>query len=165
MVGTQLELITLLSEQKNLLVRLIPFLEEERRCIVELNMDKLSVVMDGKTEVFGQLQATSKRCRGLVAKLAVELGDAEAKSLSPLLPKIKQPERETLKDLQRELLESAAVFERLSKSNGDLLGRALLTVNRSLAFFGRLLNNGTTYSGMGRMVGGTPVPRLLHREG
>lgn len=164
MAETEFQLITFLSEKKELLEKAIPFLEEEHRCIVELDMAKLSSVMEQKSELFEQLQVASKRCRILVKQLAAELGVAEAKSLSPLLPKLKQPEQETLRGLQRALLESGATFEKLSKSNGDLLSGALVTVNRSLEFFGRLFNRSTTYSEAGRMAERTPSPRLLHRE-
>ena len=165
MSDTQFELIALLNENRILLEKVTPFLDEERRCILESDLDGLSAVVDGKAEILGVLQSNSGRCSALVQLLAAELGEAEVKSLSPLLPKLQQPEQDRLRGVQRAFLDAGATFERLSRNNGYLLTGALLTVNRSLSFFGCLLNHGATYSGAGRMVGGTQVPRLLHREG
>jgi len=164
MVETQLQLITLLSEKRDLLEKMLPYLEEERRCIVELDMARLSVVAEQKSELLDMLQETSKASRLLMQQLAGEMGMPEAQSLSPLLTKLEEPQQEELRGLQGAILASGAAFERLLRSNGDLLKGALLTVDRSLEFFGRVLNNSTTYGEAGRMVGGANRSRFLSGE-
>lgn len=164
MTDTPFQLITLLSEKRDLLEEVLPFLEEEHRCIMEMDMARLTAIMEQKTEILQRLQETGKRCRILLNQLAAELGSPELKSLTPLLPKLEASQQEVLRALQGEILESGASFERLLNSNGDLLGGALLTVNRSLEFFGRLLNRSTTYGDAGRMVGGANRARMVCRE-
>lgn len=164
MVETQLQLITLLSEKRDLLEKMLPYLEEERRCIVELDMARLSAVAEQKSELLDMLQETSKRSRLLMQQLACEMGMPEAQSLSPLLSELEEPRQEELRGLQGAILASGAAFEQLLRSNGDLLKGALLTVDRSLEFFGRVLNNSTTYGEAGRMVGGANRSRFLSGE-
>lgn len=164
MVETLLQLITLLSEKREILEKVLPLLEQENRCIVALDLDGLGEVLELKGGLLDRLQETSERSRLVLKQLACELGVPEAESVSPLLAKLEPPQRELLRGLQGALLESGAAFERLLGMNGELLQGALGTVNRSLDFFGRLFNRNATYGGAGKFVTGAPRPRIVSGE-
>ena len=157
-------LIELLSEKENTLQELLHVLEEEQGCLVQLDVEKLQSQAAKKQALYDRLTNSASHCRRLIDKLAGELGVPGAQSLSPLLPGLPQPQRETLLGLQRRLLELGRGLDKLSSLNGRLLQGALLTVNRSLEFFGRAFNRSTTYGGAGRMVVGDQTARLLRRE-
>lgn len=164
MPETQEKLIALLTQKQQLLERVIPYLEDERGCILESNLERLAEVMEKKTALLNELQELTRRCRGQVAQLAGELGMADTKSLSPLVARLPEPQRETLHGLQGALLQMGERFDQLLRGNGDLLSGALGTVNRSLEFFGRLLNRNATYGGAGRIVDGAARSRIVCRE-
>lgn len=157
-------LIELLSEEEGTLQELLHLLEEERNTLLQHDMAKLENLAERKQRFYDRIEASSRLGRQLIDRLASEVGVAGALTLSPVLKRLPQPERETLQGLQGRLRELGIGLERLSSQNGQLLQGALLTVNRSLAFFGRLLNRSTTYGGAGRMVAAAVSPRLLRRE-
>lgn len=157
-------LIALLSEKESALQELLHLLEEEQSCLVQQDMEMLQSQAEKKQELYGRLTNSTLLCRQLIDQLAGELGVVGAHNLSPLLPGLPQPQRETLQGLQSRLLELGNGLDRLSALNGQLLQGALLTVNRSLDFFGRIFNRSTTYGGAGQMVAGANSSRLLRRE-
>ena len=157
-------LIALLSEKEGALQELLGLLEEERSCLVQMDMEKLQSQTEKLQALYDRLAGSSRLCRQLIDQLAAQLGVAGAHNLSPLLPGVPQPQRETLQGLQARLLDLGRGLEKLSAANGQLLQNALSTVNRSLEFFGRMFNRSTTYGGAGRMVSGSSGPKLLRRE-
>jgi hypothetical protein len=105
------------------------------------------------------------RCRELVREVALELELPDAASISPLLARLAEPQREALQGVQRGLLERGATLERRLASNADLLQGVLQTATRSLEFFGRLFNKSSTYGYAGQMMGGAVNrPRIICRE-
>jgi flagellar biosynthesis/type III secretory pathway chaperone len=157
-------LIELLTEKEGALQELLHLLEEEQACLVQLDMAKLQSQAERKQELYDRLTRSARLCRQLIDQLAGELGVAGAHNLSPLLPAMPLPQRETLQGLQQRLLDLGKGLEKLSSLNGHLLQGALGTVNRSLEFFGRMFNRSTTYGGAGQMVAVAPAARLLRRE-
>ena len=164
MTNTPFQLITLLSEKRDLLEKLLSLLEEENRCIEELDLAGFSSAVELKVGLLDRLQGASERCRHLMKQLAAELGLPDAESLSPLLPRLEQPQQEALRSVQGQLLVSGAAFERLLAINGDLLKGALLTVTRSLDFIGGLFRRSSTYGAAGQMVGGAASARIFCKE-
>ena len=157
-------LISLLSEKESALQELLQLLEEERNCLLQHDMEKLQSQAKKKLELYDRLTGSARLCRQLIDQLGAELGVAGAHNLSPLLQRLPQPQRETLQGLQRRLLVLGSAMLQLSSLNGHLIKGALLTVTRSLEFFGRIFNRGNTYGASGRLVGGASGPRLLRRE-
>jgi flagellar biosynthesis/type III secretory pathway chaperone len=158
------QLIEALGQKEVVLAELLRLMEEERRCIVELDMASLELQVEKKKEALARLQQCATLAKRLMAELASELELPKAERLSALLPKLVSSQREELQELQRRLLEQGALVQSVEATNKSLLEGALGTVNRSLEFFGRLFSRSNTYGEGGRMVGGGCPPRLLRRE-
>ena len=157
-------LIALLSEKEGALQELLQLLEEEQNCLLKHDVDLLQSQAEKKVDLYARLTNSARLSRQLIDQVAVEVGVPGANNLSLLLPKLSESQRETLQGQQRRLLDLGSALEKLSTRNGDLIQGSLLTVSRSLEFFGRMFNRSSTYSEAGRMVGGAPRPRLLRRE-
>jgi flagellar biosynthesis/type III secretory pathway chaperone len=158
------ELISVLSEKRGTMEELLRLLEEEQRCIVKLDLPNLEAQVEKKKQLLVDLETSNNLCRQLVKQAALELDLPEAASLSPLLPKVALPQRDTLKGLQNRLLELGTALDRLLAFNGELLQGSLRTVNRSLGFFGNLFSRSKTYGEAGCMVKGTTDIRLVCKE-
>ncbi|KAF0219389.1 MAG: hypothetical protein FD174_2088 [Geobacteraceae bacterium] len=158
------ELISVLSGKRSTMEELLHLLEEEQRCIVELDLPNLEAQMEKKKRLLVDLETSNNLCRQLVKQAAVELDLPEVASLSPLLPKVASSQRDILKGLQTRLLELGTALDRLLAFNGELLQGSLRTVTRSLEFFGNMFNRSKTYGEAGCMVKGTNDVRLICKE-
>jgi flagellar biosynthesis/type III secretory pathway chaperone len=157
-------LIEALIQKEVALAELLQVMEQEQRSIMEVNLGNLEVQVERKKEAFARLQQSTALCRQLMTQLAGELELPGAERLSQLLPKLAAPQREELQRLQGHLLEMGEVLKRAESTNKSLLEGALITVNRTLDFFGRIFSRSNTYGEAGRMVGAGCSPRLLRRE-
>lgn len=164
MANSTEQLIEALGQKEIALAELVGILEEEQRSLLELDLASLDLQVTRKAEALAGLRQRAARCRSLMAQLSQELGIPEAKTLSALLPALPSPDREELCGLQERLLELGESGKRQEAANDSLLKGALLTVNRSLEFFGRLFSRSATYGEGGRLMGGACSPKLLRRE-
>lgn len=158
------DLIEALTRKEGAMEELVQLLAEEQRSIIELDLASLEIQVDKKKEAFARLERAASHCRQLMTQLAAELGLPEADRLSLLIPKVAPPQREELRGLQGKLLGLGNLLERVEADNGSLLQGALVTVNRSLEFFGRAFNRSTTYGEAGQMLGGGPRASIVCRE-
>lgn len=158
------ELITVLSGKRGTMEELLLLLEEEQRCIVELDMQNLDAQVEKIKRMLVELETSNNLCRQLVKQAAVEFDLPEAASLSPLLPKVESSQRDILKGLQNRLLELGSALDRLLAFNAELLQGSLRTVTRSLEFFGNMFSRSKTYGEAGCMVKGTSDVRLVCKE-
>lgn len=159
------ELVEALSDQGALLERMLLVLDEERRCILGRELERLEQQVLHKKELFLALEEEGVRCAKLVQAMALELEVPEAQSLTPVLEKVAEPEKESLLCWQRRVLDLGGQLEKRLASNADLLQGALQTVTGTLDFFARIFNNSNTYGYGGSLVGsGGAQPRILCRE-
>jgi flagellar biosynthesis/type III secretory pathway chaperone len=164
MANSTHQLIEALIQKEGALAELLQVMEGEQRCIMEVNLENLEVQVEKKREALARLQQTAALSRQLMAQVAAELELPGAGKLSELLPKVAAPQREELERLQGRLLEMGDILKRAESTNRSLLEGALLTVNRTLDFFGRIFSRSNTYGEAGRMVGGACAPKLVRRE-
>ena len=157
-------LIEQLLRKESMLEELLHLLEEELYSLNELDVEKLESNAEKKKELYALVASSTRDSRQVMARLAEEMGVAGAESLSLLLPKVPQPERESLQVAQKKLLELGKKVDQASLRNTNILQGSLLAVNNSLEFFFRVFNRSTTYGDAGRMVGGATTPKLLRRE-
>ena len=158
------QLIALLTQKEGVLAELLALLDEEQGYLLQSDTEGLEGVAERKKALYARVGESTGLCQQLMARLAGASGAVGGRNLSQLLPLVAEPERTTLKGLQSVILELGAALDKAAKRNGCLLQGALLTVNRSLEFFFRILKSGNTYGEAGRMVGAGSGPRLLHRE-
>ena len=157
-------LIALLSEEEGALQELLQLLEEEQGSLLRQDLAELQAQSEKKQELYQRLAVSSRPCRQLVEQLAGEAGATGPGKLSALIAALLREQGEQLQLQQRRMLELGDRLQRMSAQNGQLLHGSLGTVSRSLEFFGRIFNRGTTYGGAGRMTSGTSGPRLLRGE-
>lgn len=159
------ELVEALSDQEALLERMLLVLDEERRCILGRDLERLEQQVLQKKELFLALEEEGVRCAKLVQAMALELELPEAQSLTPVLEKVADPEKGTIISWQRRVLELGSQLEKRLALNADLLQGALQTVTGTLDFFARIFNNSNTYGYGGNLVGsGGAQPRIICRE-
>lgn len=153
-----------LLRQEGALTELLQVMQEEQLSIKEVNLEGIETQVERKREALVRLQEAALVARERMGEVAVELGLPAVEKLSQLLPKLPQPQREELQRLQGRLLALGDLLKQAETTNRSLLEGALLTVNRTLDFFGRIFSRSNTYGEGGRMVGAGCSPRLLRRE-
>lgn len=158
------ELIKTLTEKRDALESLQAVLEEENAFITGLDAEGLRSSLSKKQQVFEKISDLNYRCRTALADAYRETGVSGGSTLSPLMAGLKQPEKDTLKILQKTLLAVARKNERLIELNKSLLENSLTLINRSLIFFTKFLTGGGTYGQAGRMVEAPAGARLVHKE-
>lgn len=159
------ELAAALSDQGALLEEMLLVLDEERGCVLGRDLEGLEQRVLRKKELFLALEAEGTRCARVIQAMALEVELPEAQSLTPVLDRVDEPHRESLRGSQRRVLELGALLEKRLAANADLLQGALQTVTGTLDFFSRLFNNSNTYGYGGNLVGsGAAQPRIICRE-
>lgn len=158
------ELIAALAEKDQLIADLLQVLEEERKCIVAMDMTVLEQVDDRKRQLLVQLETTNNRFRQLMRQLGGELNLPEGVTLSAVLPKVDAAPRSDLKRLQAKIVQQGATLEAALAFNRELLQGSLRMINRSLDFFGRMFKRTNTYGQAGSMVTTAADMRLVCKE-
>ncbi|MBJ6724825.1 flagellar protein FlgN [Geomesophilobacter sediminis] len=158
-----LDLLTTLSEKERLLEEMLAVLEAERNCILTRDLDGLDEQVEKKIALFASLEELGEQARGLVFEMAADLQIPDAKSLSPVIARLDEPQRESLQGVQRVLLDRGAVVQKMLTANADLLNGALQTVTQSLNFFANIFNPGNTYGNAGKIVGSGARPAMISR--
>jgi flagellar biosynthesis/type III secretory pathway chaperone len=158
------ELITALGDSRSALEEFHQLLQEEQRCIVDLDLSGLSTNGESKEKILVQLQTLNGICQEQLRRTGMELGLAADCSLTPLITRAASPVRDTLLKLQNNILDVAGSVNRLNSVNRELLQNSISMTGRSMEFFLKLLQSSDTYGASGQMAEGTAQVRILCRE-
>lgn len=158
------ELIRALQEKGALLDEMYQLLEEEKSCIVALDMARLETNQSEVDSAMARLERLNGNCKNLLAKTGAAVGLDGNGKLSPIIARTGGRERLALQGLQAELTTSTAAVDNLLAVNRNLLQDSLGMVDRSLNFFNSLFNNPTTYGEAGTMRTNNGGARLLCKE-
>ncbi len=158
------ELITALGDNHSALEEFRQLLQEEQRCIVDLDLSGLSTNGESKEKILLQLQTLNGICQEHLRRAGMEMGLAADSSLTPLIAKAAPPVRDTLLKLQNSIFDVAGAVNRLNSVNRELLQNSLSMTSRSMEFFLKLLQSTDTYGAGGQMAEGTAQIRLLCQE-
>ncbi len=158
------ELVEALREKGCSLECLQAILEEENELIARLDSEGLSINSSKKLQVFERISNLNEKCRAALENAYREVGIPGKSTLSPLLPGLKQPEREIVQTLQKTVIRTAQKTEQLLKMNKDLLENSLKFIESSMNFFKRFFNKSDTYGNSGRMLATPPAPRIVCKE-
>jgi len=158
------ELINALTEKGSVLQEMLAILEEEQRCIVELDIASLEASGERKVKVIERMQGLNDRCRRFIEQAGVECGVEEPFTLTPLIARLDVPEGERLTDLQSRLLSIHSSMDQLLSVNRGLIEESIHSMDHSLAFFQRILRFADTYGNGGHMVEGAVEGSIVYRE-
>jgi hypothetical protein len=162
--GCIAELIGVLKEKRDSLECMQSILEEENKCIVGLDSGSLDITSARKEQIVEKISALSEKCRTALERSHREFGVKEGGSLSSLIARLKQPEKDVVRSLQKRMLIVAKNNEQLLLLNKGLLESSLSLINRSIRFFVGFLSNADTYGNAGRMMEAPAEARLIRKE-
>jgi len=158
------ELIEALREKRDVLECLQAILEEENELITRLDSEGLHINSEKKLQLFERISNLNDRCRAALEYAYREVGIYGENTLSPIIPGLKQPEREIVRNLQKTIICTAGKTEQLLKLNRDLLEMSLNFIESSMSFFKRFFSISDTYGQTGRMLTTLPTPRIVCKE-
>jgi hypothetical protein len=158
------QLVTALSSKRDEMGKLLQLLQEEQKCIIEVDIAELENLESRKRDLLGVMERGSAEYRLLLKDAARELKLEKAENLSPIIQKISSPLRETLSLLQSSLLEIGDSLNRVLDFNRDLLTGSLNHVRENMAFFDAVMNRRKTYGEAGTMVMNGNKSRLVCKE-
>ncbi|HKZ16783.1 MAG TPA: flagellar protein FlgN [Geobacteraceae bacterium] len=158
------ELVDVLTAKEDALRLLQSILEEERIYIVELKTDKLNETTSRKEEVAAKISDLKERLRETLSRSFKEWGMSGEINLSPVIEKLRGPEKERLLGLQDSLILLSRKIEELLSGNRDLLNSSLRIVESSMSFFRRALSRSDTYGNAGHMTEIPAASRLVCKE-
>lgn len=164
MANNMAELITVLNVNELVLEELALVLKEEERCIIAMDLDKLSENGCRKEAITARLIRVRNECCTLMGQAGNDLGLAEVPSLSPLIAASSSVEQRRLRPLQQRLTNLARTLEHQYAMNLRLLGNSLNLITRSMALFGSLLCSCDTYGARGEINRGRASGSFLRRE-
>jgi hypothetical protein len=158
------DLMAVLAEKGRVLESMRIFLEEEKRCIVELRPEQLEENTRRADDLIFRMNAVNDRFRVLLTKAGEELGLPEAGTLSSLLPGVGPEIRVQLCNLQKKCFSAAAAIKNHLAINEGLIKQSLSIIDRSMALFTRVLGGCETYGATGRISKGKAASGILCRE-
>ena len=148
------ELIAALCEKGVLLDRLHDLLLKERECMTSLDLARLEENQQEIAAGMDRLAKLSEECRRMIATVGAGLGMSDNGTLSPIIARLKAPEREALAEAQQSVAGNAAALRGALALHKRLIEDSLNVVGRSVGFFNRLFNPGQTYGVAGAFVSG-----------
>lgn len=164
MAGSMDSLISLLSENEQVLDDLASALDEEQRCIVELDLKRLGENSSRKRQLMSRLGEFRQEGMRLLREAGNELGCKETTDLSGLLTVAGARERARLAPLQQRLVTRARSVARQHEVNRRILEKSNGMINSSLSLCARMLGGCDTYGAQGRISNGMAGVSILRRE-
>jgi len=158
------ELVSALNGKHEELDELLNLTEQEQRCIIEIDINGLESLDSRKRELLTNMERTSSLCRQLLKKVSTELNIEPAETISPLLPKVPLPLRETLKGLQENLSQKGMKLNKSLDFNSELLEGALNHVRQSMNFLNSFFTRRSTYGEAGSMMQTSNEGRVVCKE-
>lgn len=157
-------LITILSDNEKLLAEFASVLTEEERCIITLDLQRLSENGVRKEEITARLMRVRDECRSAMERAAAEQGKSERTTLSTVIESAAPADQTQLRLLQRRLMMNAKALERQHEMNRKMLENSIGVIKGSMDLFGRLLGGSDTYGAQGRISRGGQSGSFLRKE-
>jgi len=164
MAGSLDSLISLLSENEQVLSDLAEALDEEQRCIVDLDLQQLAENSSRKMQIMARLGKFREEGMRLMQEAGTELGCTETPNLTGLLSVAGSREQARLAPLQQRLMNRARTVERQHEINRRILEKSNGMINSSLSLCARMLGGCDTYGAQGRISSGMAGVSILRRE-
>lgn len=158
------ELVSVLSEKGEAMEEMVALLEEEQRCVVELDLPALEENSQKKEAAIGRMKGLNECSSRLMFQTGAEYGISEGVNLSALIAHMDHPLVGEMERMQRGLIAVYDSMERLLSVNHGLVERSIQNMDASLAHIRKRLNLPDTYSGDGRISGMAMEGRIFRRE-
>lgn len=158
------ELVASLNNKRNELEDLLKLTRQEQRCIIDIDIVGLENIDLQKRELLISMERTNAECRYLIKKVSQEFKLDNVDSLSLILPRVAQPLRDKLKDIQSTLLELGDSLNKTLEFNKVLLSGTLDHVHDSINFLRSFFSSSSTYGQAGGMIRTQEEVRLVCKE-
>lgn len=158
------ELIAALCEKGVLIDQLKALLQEEQECMASLDLARMEENQQEIVLGMERLRGLSEKCQCMIGSIGVDLGMPGNSTLSPILEKLGQPERQALKDAQLAVTGNAQALQGALALHRRLIEDSLNLVGRSVNFFNRLFNPGDTYGVAGSLVSRRGASGFVSKE-
>lgn len=157
-------LIVALSEKGDAMLEMLGVLREERRCVEGLDMSGLERSGREKERIMERMLAMNSNCRKLLARAGARRGASDADTLSQLMAVADRNEADELGRVRAGLLSSAGDIDREAALNRGILERSINSMEKTMAFCIKLLNNSDTYRSNGAPSDAVAGGRIIRRE-
>ncbi len=164
MASNLADLIASLSEKECAMDELADILTEEQRCIVSLDTVSLARNDLRKGDLLSRLANLQQICSCLLRRALEERGLPDDQRLTSLVGAAASSDRDLLAPLQERLASRARDLDRQLRTNRCMLENSLGLVRNTMALFGKLLGDCTTYCAQGTIRSGSSGGLLLRRE-
>lgn len=158
------ELIAALCEKGVLIDRLKALLQEEQECMTALDLAKMEENQQEIAAGMERLKLLSEKCRQMIATVGLELGMPGNSTLTPIIERLPAQEKRALKEAQESVSANAEALSGALNLHRRLIEDSLNLVGRSVSFFNRLFNPGSTYGVAGSFVTGRGASGFVSKE-
>jgi len=158
------ELIARLVEKGELLRELRGLLQKEQDCMIALDLEGLEANQQEVSRLMERVAGLSETCKEMISALGSEMGLSGPPALTPIIERMPQPEQGALREAQRRVSADSRELGGALELNRGLLEDSLKAVERSVAFFNRLLNPVDTYGVAGSLVARRGGSRFVCKE-
>ena len=143
------ELTDTLSMQLKLLGELLALLERETPELVGISLDAMSEINELKGELAARIDEHTVPLRQIIVEVAISLGLPSNAALGEVAALLGQRGNNEIPHLHRELNRLAERVRQVAMLNRDIAERFVSTVNNSLSFVTRIINQSNVYGASG----------------
>lgn len=157
-------LMSALEEKEAACGELLHILDEERQCLMALDVPGIAAAAKAKEDAMAELGRLTDECRLLLFQSACEYGLPGESTLGSLIERVPSSRREGLRARQSRLVSLANRIRETEAVNGGMITASLGLVERSIGFFNARLRTADTYGGGGQMVEERAAVRIVCEE-
>ena len=147
-----MDMITLtnaLSSQLQMFEELLAILTRETEELSEINLKAMSEINGQKEEVTSRIEAHTAPLRRAIGEMASSQGLTADASLGDLVAKLKKKGNKEIPRLHQDLFKIVAKIRQTADLNREIAERFVSTVNTSLNFLTRIINQSNIYGASG----------------
>lgn len=151
-----------LGEQLDHYKSFLEMLQEERRAMIEMDLDTMNLLQAEKEKALLAIRRTEGQRMAAVSELAAALGrPVEGLTTSMIADVSPEPWASKLRYVQSTLRSLLETIKELNQLNGGLATLTLRGLNQSSAYLNKLMNPTALYTRQGGMQQGLGAGRLV----
>lgn len=138
-----------LSVQQKVLEELLDLLERETRDLADVNIEAMVEINSQKEEVGARIQVHTALLRQMIGEAAVGLGLPGDSPLGELAARLGQQGNKEILLQHEQLNKVAEQVQQVAAMNHEIAERFAATLNQSLNFLTRIINQSSVYGASG----------------
>lgn len=153
-----------LTVQLRLLEELLALLERETRELADIRLDAMAEINGLKEDVTKRIEEHTVPLRHVIGEVAASMGLPKDCPLGELAAHLGKQKNSEIPRLHRELNRVADRVQQVAMMNREIAERFVSTVNNSLGFLTRILNQSTVYGASGAYQQRQAGAVMINRE-